>query len=698
MEGKILGNRYELLEKIGEGGMAVVYKAKCKLLNRYVAVKILKPEYGNDQELVQRFQIEAQAAASLSNINIVSIYDVGCEGDMHYIVMEYVDGETLKDYIARKHVINWEEALAISAQICSAIEHAHKNKIIHRDIKPHNILLSKSGVVKVTDFGIARATSTATMTMAGKTMGSVHYFSPEQARGGFVDEKSDLYSLGIVMYEMLVGHVPFDAESPVAVALKHIQDDAKDLISENPEIPVGVNSLVMKAINKQQSCRYQSATELIVDINRVLRDPTIVIDYSKVGIDNTIFIPSIAKGEEKEEVLVDKKKEKRVKLYATLTAVAIMIATVLACIKIILPIIGVNNRVAQEFIVDNYVGRNFYEVKGELKNRNIQVVDVERVNDDFVPRDVIISQNRQKGEKLKPGGFNSTIEFVVSNGAKKIKVPDLRRDEKKEAIATLEELGLDCDILEEYDQDIVKGRVTKTVPAYGNEVELGSTITVYISKGREVKYVVVPDVIGCTKDQAEKIIKASGLVVGDLYLTMDEDETDLVERQEPMAGEEVEEKSFIDIYFIKNPKFDKGTKVKVPDLKGKDKEEAKAIIEELELDFDIIEEYDNDVEKDKVIKTEPAYGNEVELGNTVTVYISKGRDVKYVDVPSVVGYTKERAEKIIKASGLVVGDLYLTAKKDETDLVEKQEPKAGEKVEENTTVDMYFTENPKANN
>lgn len=564
MEGKILGNRYELIEKIGEGGMAVVYRAKCKLLNRYVAVKILKPEYVNDQELVKRFQIEAQAAASLSNINIVSIYDVGHEGDIHYIVMEYVDGETLKDYIARKHVINWEEALAISAQICSAIEHAHKNKIIHRDIKPHNILISKSGVVKVTDFGIARATSSATLTMAGKTMGSVHYFSPEQARGGFVDEKSDLYSLGIVMYEMLAGRVPFDADSPVAVALKHIQEEPKELISENPEIPVGVNSLVMKAINKQQNCRYQSATEFFADINRVLRDPTIVIDYSKELINNTIIMQSLDNNvdddnKNEEEDLEVKKKEKRVEIWANLTAIVIMILSLIACVKIILPRIGLNRMTAQEFVVDNYVGRNFYEVKGELNNRNIQVVDSERVNDDFVPRDVIISQDRQKGEKLKPGGFNSTIEFVVSNGAKKIKIPDLKREEKKEAISILEELGLDCDIVEIHDKDVTKGRVVKTVPAYGNEVEQGSTITLCISKGREVTYVVVPDVIGCTKDQAEKILKASNLVVGDLYLTMDEDETDIVERQEPMAGEEVEENSAVNIYFIKNPKFEQDT-------------------------------------------------------------------------------------------------------------------------------------------
>ena len=557
MKGKILGNRYELVEKIGGGGMAFVYKAKCRLLNRYVAIKILKPEFVNDEELVQRFQIEAQAAASLSHPNIVSIYDVGCEGDVHYIVMEYVDGKTLKEYIEKKGILEWKNALAIAIQICSAIEHAHKNKIIHRDIKPHNILLTKTGVVKVTDFGIARATSSGTMTMAGKTIGSVHYFSPEQARGGFVDEKSDLYSLGIVMYEMLVGKVPFDAQSPVAVALKHIQEDPEEPIAVNPNLPVGVNSIVMKAISKQQNSRYQSAQALLEDINKVLENPMADIPYSKGNIGNTIVMPSIDKVAKRKDNKDSNRenKERLVKLFANITASVIMIATILICVKVLMPIVGVNRTSTQEFVVDNYVGRNFFEVKGELNNRNIQVVDIERVNDDVVPRDIIISQNRQKGEKLKPGGFNSRIEFVVSNGAKKIKIPDLKKEEKDEAISILEELGLDYDIIETYDKNITEGRVVKTVPAYGNNVEVGSTITVYVSRGREVTYVIVPDVIGCTKDQAEKIIRASNLDIGDLYLTDDEEDTDIVERQEPLPGEEVEENSLVDIYFTKNPKY-----------------------------------------------------------------------------------------------------------------------------------------------
>jgi len=224
MEGQILGNRYLLLEKIGGGGMAVVYKAKCTLLNRFVAIKILRSEFTNDEEFVKRFRIEAQSVASLSHPNVVSIYDVGDQDDVHYIVMEYVDGMTLKEYINKHGALNWQDAIKITIQICSAIEHAHKNKIVHRDIKPHNILMTKEGIAKVTDFGIARAVTSSTITMVGSTIGSVHYFSPEQARGGFIDEKSDLYSLGIAMYEMVVGRVPFDGDTPVAVALKHIQE------------------------------------------------------------------------------------------------------------------------------------------------------------------------------------------------------------------------------------------------------------------------------------------------------------------------------------------------------------------------------------------------------------------------------------------------------------------------------------------
>ena len=273
MADNLLGNRYEIIEKIGAGGMALVYKARCRLLNRLVAVKILRPELTEDEEFITKFNIESQAAASLSHPNIVSVYDVGQQEDIHYIVMEYINGITLKELITKKGHLSWEEGLGYAKQICSALEHAHKMNIIHRDIKPHNIMVTQEGVVKVTDFGIARAVTAATTTLGGNTVGSVHYFSPEQAKGGYTDEKSDIYSLGIVMYEMLTGKVPFNGSSPVSIAMKHINDDPELPININRDIPLAIQAIILKAINKDQSCRYSSASAMLKDIYKAFENP-----------------------------------------------------------------------------------------------------------------------------------------------------------------------------------------------------------------------------------------------------------------------------------------------------------------------------------------------------------------------------------------------------------------------------------------
>ena len=285
MEGRLLGNRYQLIERIGGGGMAIVYKAKCLLLNRYVAIKILRSEFTDDEEFVKRFRVEAQAAASLNHPNIVSIYDVGKQDDSQYIVMEFIDGITLKEYITQKGILPWREAIDIAVQICSALEQAHKNHIVHRDIKPHNIMITNEGIAKVTDFGIARAVTSATITMVGSTIGSVHYFSPEQARGSFTDEKSDLYSLGVTIYEMVTGRVPFDGESPVAVALKHIQEKAERPIDVNPSLPKGINDLILKAMKKDQNLRYQTASDMLNDLKRTLNNPNTKIAGSNAAED-----------------------------------------------------------------------------------------------------------------------------------------------------------------------------------------------------------------------------------------------------------------------------------------------------------------------------------------------------------------------------------------------------------------------------
>ena len=301
--GKYIGSRYEVLEKVGNGGMATVYKAKDKVLNRYVAIKVLKEEFTTDNEFIRRFNIEAQSAAGLTHPNIVSVYDVGQDNGIYYIVMELVRGKTLKQIIVEDGTLPWKWATNVTIQIASALETAHKNNIVHRDIKPHNIIITEDGVAKVTDFGIAKAVSNSTITAFGTTIGSVHYFSPEHARGGHTDAKSDLYSLGVVMYEMLTGKVPFDADTPVSVALKHMQEKMIEPIKLNPTIPLSINQIIVKAMQKTPEERYESATEMLKDLNMALKNPE--GKFVKENVYETQKIPVI--GEK------DKKKQKKIK-------------------------------------------------------------------------------------------------------------------------------------------------------------------------------------------------------------------------------------------------------------------------------------------------------------------------------------------------------------------------------------------------
>ena len=269
VNGKVIGNRYEIVETIGKGGMAIVYKAKCLKLNRYVALKVLRPEFREDKDFITRFKAEAQSAASLSHPNIVSVYDVGQDGDLNYIVMEYVEGVTLKQYMDAKGVLPWREAVDYTAQISAGLEHAHKNGIIHKDIKPHNIMITREGTLKITDFGIAKVISSSTITTGNTTMGSVHYFSPEQARGGYTDYKTDIYSLGVVLYEMVTGRLPFDGDSAIAIAMQHIEKEPIPPTELNPDIPQSLENVIRKAMSKEQAMRYDSVTEMMQDLKKV---------------------------------------------------------------------------------------------------------------------------------------------------------------------------------------------------------------------------------------------------------------------------------------------------------------------------------------------------------------------------------------------------------------------------------------------
>ena len=551
MEGKILGNRYELLEKIGGGGMALVYKAKCRLLNRFVAVKILRPEFINDEEFVKRFKIEAQAAASLSHPNIVSIYDVGHEEDVHYIIMEFVHGITLKDYILQKKKLPWKEAVKISIQICSAIEHAHRNHIVHRDIKPHNILFTEEGIVKVTDFGIARAVSSSTITMVGSTIGSVHYFSPEQARGGYTDEKSDLYSLGIALYEMVTGRLPFDGETPVAIALKHIQDQAVRPVDVDESVPSAVNDIIMKAIKKEQNKRYQTASEMLQDLNRVLTEP----EGSFVKGQEAEEMPTKrVKTIRNEDLLIrddpedgkkkGKKGDKLTVWLAVATSAIIIILFTYVGYKLVAPIIISED--PKVFKVQNYVGKNIDEVQSELEQAKIQVDKVEQADDQAAG--TILSQNISEGRTLAPNG-SYAIKFVISKGPTMVKLPDLSKQDYRTAENTVVGLGLVPQFTEEFHDTLVSGLITRTEPEAGESVKEGSTVVLYKSKGPEIKSTKVPDLKGKTMMDAQKMLSDAKLKVGKIMPEEGKNHVDKIVNQNPAANSEVNEGSGVDIYF-----------------------------------------------------------------------------------------------------------------------------------------------------
>jgi len=548
MEGQILGNRYELLKKIGGGGMALVYKAKCQLLNRFVAVKILRPEFTNDDEFVKRFKIEAQSAASLSHPNIVSIYDVGHEGSIHYIIMEYIDGITLKDYIIQKGALNWKEAIDITVQICSAIEHAHRNHIVHRDIKPHNIMITNEHIAKVTDFGIARAVSSSTITMVGSTIGSVHYFSPEQARGGYTDEKSDLYSIGITLYEMVTGRLPFDGETPVAIALKHIQVEPQAPIEINTNLPKGVNDIIIKAIKKEQNKRYQNAAEMLNDLYKVMKAPDSEFVTNEDEKDfPTRRVKAISNNELSEDANNSEKKKvarKKDRLpYWIAGFVAFIIIISLSYVSFRLAVNNPQNS-NSDFEVGNYIDRNINDVKTELAKDKIYVKETRKYSKDIL-KDVVISQEFDPKKPLKRGSF---IELVVSDGPQMVKLTDLRNLNWADAQLQIKDMGLVPVIIEENSDTIAEGQVIKTDPGVNQDLVQGDPVNVYKSIGRKIVNTNVPNVVGMTEKDAKDAIIGAGLKLGKIFPEDQSNFVDKVVSSYPSYNVVVPKDSAVDIY------------------------------------------------------------------------------------------------------------------------------------------------------
>ena len=540
LEGKIIGNRYEVLEKIGIGGMATVYKAKDNILKRNVAVKVLRDEFTTDEEFIKRFNTEAQAAASLTHPNIVSIYDVGHEDNLYFIVMELIQGKTLKQIITEDGVLPWKWSINIAIQIASALEIAHKNNIVHRDIKPHNTI-TEDGVAKVTDFGIAKAVSNSTITAFGTTIGSVHYFSPEHARGGYTDAKSDIYSLGVVMYEMMTGRVPFDADTPVSIALKHMQEKPVEPIKLNPSIPYAVNKIIMKAMQKEVALRYSSATEMLKDLNAALKNPdgNTVMPDQNIENSYTQRIPTIQGGEKMNQ------KERKVNAFFKKHKKAIMIA-IIVLIVILIPVIGfygtqaiLNVGRAKDVKLPNLVGKTIEEAEQELNKSKLKIEKKEEFNSE-IEAGKIISQNPPFIENYTVKE-NSTVEVVVSKGTEMTKVPKIIGMEYEEAEEEIKKYNLQAEKIDKVSKTVEKGIVIEQEPAENTEIKAGEKVKIYVSCGNGLKQIVTQYVIGKTEKDAKELLTKDGLEVEVVNEEDTTKENGIVLKQSIEAGKTVDE-------------------------------------------------------------------------------------------------------------------------------------------------------------
>lgn len=574
--GTILDNRYELLEVIGVGGTAVVYKAKCHRLNRYVAVKILKEEYAQDEEFRRKFHDEAQAVAMLSHPNIVNVYDVSRSGSIEYIVMELIDGITLKEYLSRRGQLSPKEVTVFATQIARALEHAHSHNIIHRDIKPQNIMLLRDGTVKVADFGIAHFTNNDNTYCKGEAIGSVHYVSPEQAKGSFVDNRTDLYSLGVVMYEMITGRLPFEGDTPVSIALQHINSIAlpPSIFAEN--VPPQLEEITMKAMNPSLSKRYTSAAQILKDLEEfqneqqfklnIPREEGIVVQEEPQDLDatrklnNTGEVAALMENErrepperreteeprhgEEEEAPVEEQKEKQKKHRSPVSAALIfsVVAVVVFCVgafcfvqKILDPFGGTDS---SKINAPNLKGLYYSQVIADPQYSNVVIAEGEYVYNETVDAGKIISQEPEANRKIDPG---ATITVTISRGNRTFALPNYVNSDARQAKIELDRFGVQCvEAAPEYNDEIENGFVIRTDPAAGTMLTEGDTVTITVSRGPEFVMVDMPNLMGKSLNMALELLDVAGLEWDEPVYTEADGEPDLVIYQSIAPGTQVE--------------------------------------------------------------------------------------------------------------------------------------------------------------
>ena len=516
--GKTLNGRYEIKEIIGVGGMAVVYKAYDNIDDRIVAVKILKEEFLANEEFRRRFKNESKAIAVLSHPNIVKVYDVSYGDRIQFIVMECVDGITLKEYIQQQGVINYKEAVFFVTQILRALQHAHDKGIVHRDIKPQNIMLLENGAIKVTDFGIARFSSSETRTMTDSTIGSVHYISPEQARGDITDDKADIYSVGVMLYEMLTGKLPFESDNTVSVAIMQLQQDPVKPREINPSIPVGLEQIVLKAMQKNINDRYQSAAEMLLDLEEFRRNPSISFDYDYKNNEPTKYIPNITNSIKKVDPVVEEEEEEPEVRNRT---IPILIGIITGLVVVLAVAFGVLFKLGylsgnSQIKVPNFIGAIYDEEEFETKYPDLTFDISEKVDTSVTPNQ-IISQTPEKGTKIDPK--KTIIELVVATNTELVEIPDdLIGIDYVSAVTKLTSLGFNVKEKEVEQKDypgIAAGTVVSINPKGGNKVSANSTVTLeYVSYDEtKEKLVIVPDVSNLDEASAKKVLTSSGFTV-----------------------------------------------------------------------------------------------------------------------------------------------------------------------------------------
>jgi serine/threonine-protein kinase len=532
MSSRILAGRYELLEKIGDGGMAVVYKARDRLLNRFVAIKILKPDFTKDLKFIENFRRESQSAASLSHSNIVNIYDVGKEGNIYYIVMELIEGQVLSDIIKDEGPMDYKKAVEIVKQIALALSFAHKNHIIHRDVKPHNVLITREGTAKITDFGIAKAVNAGTIVgNTGTIMGSVHYFSPEQARGGYVDEKSDIYSLGIVLYELITGRVPFDADNPVAVALMHMNDEMVPPSQYVPGVPPALEDIIMKATSKYAVNRFKTASEMYDALCGVDSDKTIPLSgfsyRSGSGLDATIVMNAVNglpegaayvnskeenTGDMRSKDKKDIKSKKKVRINKVKVA-AIILALICAIPVSSLILSAVENFGAvKEVSVPDLIGKTVEEATADLNKLNLKLEVGDEVSSSEYDEGQIVSQE-PKAEMTVKEGFTVTVN--VSKGkVKEGTVPNVVNKTASDAEFVLRNYGYERGNVTTENSDMPKDVVIRQTPEAGTEAAPGTKVDIVVSLGSAVEQVPMPNVMGMDIDTAKHELEKVGLKIG----------------------------------------------------------------------------------------------------------------------------------------------------------------------------------------